>query len=417
MQPVSGPGAPLPGEQAVNTTTSSSTTGRSGVSSGDQPLTPAQRTTLENLVLKVAALTTSKATEIWSNVKQGLGLAENAELQSRHYQPAEQLLQTRLTQVQDNNSGRQQLLQRLTDMLPQGNNRQVVSDFIRQQFGHTVLSSLSKAQLQQVVTLLQNGAPPQATSAANASQAAINAPDRPLLPAEQNSLNQLVNRLASQTEEQPAKIWTALMTMQNLKAGESIPLKHLSLLTQFLQTQIMLQQATKSLPTSSLLQASSQQQQQQPAQTDTANSAIRGQPASGNTQTTANAPLLTSQPGSQTATAFATSSLAVLQSALQQPLSAQEQQMLLDYTQNRFNVGLQTPLTPMQMNDVLTFLFTQRIQRSQESDWATSPLYPQPLLNPLIASLPLNWQSLFQKPLFLVIVSACVAVFLLWILL
>ncbi|PPZ21532.1 flagella biosynthesis regulator Flk, partial [Escherichia coli] len=73
MQPVSGPGAPLPGERSANATTPATTTGLTAARGGDQPLTPAQRTTLENLVLKVAALTTSKATEVWSNVRQELG--------------------------------------------------------------------------------------------------------------------------------------------------------------------------------------------------------------------------------------------------------------------------------------------------------------------------------------------------------
>nr|WED69254.1 hypothetical protein PJ912_04170 [Pectobacterium colocasium] len=183
MQPVSGPGAPLPGERPVTPTTTSSASSASnttGSANGDRPLTLAQRTTLENLVLKVAALTTSKAAEVWTTVKQGLGLAENSELQSRHYQPAEQILQTRLTQAQDS-GGRQQLLQRLTEMLSQGNNRQAVSDFIQQRFGSTTLSALNKTQLQQVVTLLQNGQIPQSTAPASATQTAqaANSPDRP----------------------------------------------------------------------------------------------------------------------------------------------------------------------------------------------------------------------------------------------
>lgn len=250
MQPVSGPGAPLPGERAVTPTTTSSTSSSNvaGSTSDDRPLTLAQRTTLENLVIKVAALTTSKAAEVWTTVKQGLGLAENNELQSRHYQPAEQILQTRLTQAQDN-SGRQPLLQRLTDMLSQGNNRQAVSDFIRQQFGSTTLSALSKTQLQQVVTLLQNGQIPQSTAPAPQATQAPNSPERPLSPVEQRSLNQLVTRLATMTGEQPARVLSNLMTMQNLTHGDAIPFKHLPLITQFLQAQVELQQTQTLLRT------------------------------------------------------------------------------------------------------------------------------------------------------------------------
>lgn len=414
MQPVSGPGAPLPGERSVTPTTTSSTSTSSanaaGSANGDRPLTLAQRTTLENLVLRVAALTTSKAAEVWTTVKQGLGLAENNELLSRHYQPAEQILQTRLTQAQDS-GGRQQLLQRLTDMLSQGNNRQAVSNFIQQQFGSTTLSALTKTQLQQVVTLLQNGQIPQSTASATASQTAqaANSPDRPLSPAEQRGLNQLVTRLATMTGEQPARVLNNLMMMQNLSPGDAIPLKHLPLITQFLQAQVELQQ------TQTLLRGTSPAQQGTPT-----NAGAASEPLTANTTNAANANSssaanLSSQPLA-TQNALLSPNLAPLQALLQQPMTAQEQHLLMDYTQNRFNIGLQTPLTPMQVSDLLTFLFTQRIQRSQETDWTTTSQLLHPLFNPLIASLPLSWQSLFHKPMFLVIVSTCVAAFLLWVL-
>ncbi|MCU1788691.1 flagella biosynthesis regulator Flk [Pectobacterium polaris] len=417
MQPVSGPGAPLPSERSVTPTTTSSTSTSSanvaGSSNGDRPLTLAQRTTLENLVLRVAALTTSKAAEVWTTVKQGLGLAENNELLSRHYQPAEQILQTRLTQAQDS-GGRQQLLQRLTDMLSQGNNRQAVSNFIQQQFGSTTLSALNKTQLQQVVTLLQNGQIPQSTAPATASQTtqAANSPDRPLSPAEQRGLNQLVTRLATMTGEQPARVLNNLMMMQNLSPGDAIPLKHLPLITQFLQAQVELQQ------TQTLLRATPPAQQGTPTSAGTTGAAP--EPLTANTTNTANANSssaanLSSQPLSAQNTLLSPN-LAPLQALLQQPMTAQEQHLLMDYTQNRFNIGLQTPLTPMQVSDLLTFLFTQRIQRSQETDWTATSQLLHPLFNPLIASLPLSWQSLFHKPMFLVIVSTCVAAFLLWVL-
>ncbi|KHT25997.1 flagella assembly protein [Pectobacterium carotovorum subsp. carotovorum] len=417
MQPVSGPGAPLPGERSVTPTTTSSTSTSSanaaGSSNGDRPLTLAQSTTLENLVLKVAALTTSKAAEVWTTVKQGLGLAENNELLSRHYQPAEQILQTRLTQAQDS-GGRQQLLQRLTDMLSQGNNRQAVSNFIQQQFGSTTLSALNKTQLQQVVTLLQNGQIPQSTASTTASQTAqaANSPDRPLSPAEQRGLNQLVTRLATMTGEQPARVLNNLMMMQNLSPGDAIPLKHLPLITQFLQAQVELQQ------TQTLLRATPPAPQGTPTNAGTTGAA--SEPLTTNTTNTANAnPSSAANLSSQslpTQNTLLSPNLAPLQALLQQPMTAQEQHLLMDYTQNRFNIGLQTPLTPMQVSDLLTFLFTQRIQRSQETDWTTTSQLLHPLFNPLIASLPLSWQSLFHKPMFLVIVSTCVAAFLLWVL-
>ncbi|MCL2895221.1 flagella biosynthesis regulator Flk [Brenneria tiliae] len=400
MQPVSGPGAPLPGDRAVSPQATSPAANTPGTDGGAAPLTPAQRATLENLMVKIVALGTLKASEVWSSVKQGLGLQENAELTSRHYQPAEQQLQTRLTQAQaQDNGARQQLMQRVTEMLPQGNNRLVVSDFIRQQFGHTTLSSLNKAQLQQVVTLLQPGPTAPANTASTQPQSVANLPERTLSPAEQHGLNQQVTRLASQSGEQPAKIWTTLMTMQNLNSGEAIPLKNLPLLTQFLQTQASLQQ----LPTASPPPLP------QGTPTPLAADAAANQPAANAAQTaagTAGAASISPQAG-----AAQTAAIATLQAALPQPLTTQEQQMLLDYMQNRFNAGWPTPLAPMQLSEALAFLFTQRIQRAQETDW----IAPQPLLNPLIAALPLNWPALFQKSMFWTIAGVGVALFLLWV--
>ncbi|MEC5318249.1 flagella biosynthesis regulator Flk [Brenneria populi subsp. brevivirga] len=396
MQPVNGPGAPLPGERAVGTTSAAAPV----ATAGDSPLTPAQRATLENLIVKIAALSTLKAADIWNGVKQGLGLTESAELSSRHYQPAEQLLQTQLTAAQKpDDSGRQQLMQRLTAMLPEGDNRQAVSDFIRRQFGHTVLSSLDNTQLQQVVTLLQHGRVPQSTANAAAAQPqpqpAASAPERPLVPAERDGLNQLVVRLAAQGGEPAAKIWASLMTMQNLTAGDAVPVKNLPLLTQFLQAQIALRQAQTLSPPS----------QSAPPQTAAA-------PASA---ANAGAPNPPAANGADTASGAsgraAAASLALLQSVLPHPISAPERQMLLEHMQTALNAGAPVPLTPAQLGEALAFLFSQRLQPSQPTGWTA----PQPLLNPLIAALPPNWQALWQKPMLTVIIGTCVALFLLWV--
>ncbi|EYI47588.1 flagella biosynthesis regulator, partial [Salmonella enterica subsp. enterica serovar Heidelberg str. N29341] len=74
-------------------------------------------------------------------------------------------------------------------------------DFIRQQYGQTALSQLTPDQLKNVLTLLQQG------------QLSIPQPqqrpatDRPLLPAEHNTLNQLVTKLAAATGESNKLIW------------------------------------------------------------------------------------------------------------------------------------------------------------------------------------------------------------------
>ncbi|MEX0631611.1 hypothetical protein M8494_03995 [Serratia ureilytica] len=88
----------------------------------DQPLSPAQRTTLEKLIVKIMTLSPAKPAEIWATLRHDLGADNGGELPGASFQPAEQLLQTRLTQAQQNHAGRQ-LLQQLAELLPQGNNR------------------------------------------------------------------------------------------------------------------------------------------------------------------------------------------------------------------------------------------------------------------------------------------------------
>lgn len=231
MQPLSGPGAPIPGDRTtvdVRPATLSS-------GPGEQPLSPAQRTTLERLIIKIIALSSLKSAELWAGVHHELGLKNDAGLLSRHFPMAEQFLNTRLAQVQNTHSTRQ-LFQQLTDLLPQGNNRQAVSDFIRQQFGHTVLSSLNPDQLRQVLTMLQNG------------QMTIPQPqqnhitDRTLLPAEHHTLNQQVAKLAAATGEHPVKLWASVLKMVNLHSGDPIPSRVFPLLTQYLQASQMLNQ-------------------------------------------------------------------------------------------------------------------------------------------------------------------------------
>lgn len=243
MQPLSGPGAPIPGDR----TTVDAKTGTTRTGPGDQPLTPAQRTTLERLIVKIMSLSSLKSPELWAGMRHEVGVKNDVGLLARHFPAAEQFLNTRLSQLQNTHATRQ-LFQQLTDLLPQGNNRQAVSDFIRQQFGHTVLSSLNPDQLRQVLTMLQNG------------QMAIPQPqqnrisDRTLLPAEHHTLNQQISRLAAATGEQPVKLWASVMKMVNLHSGDPIPSRLFPLLTQYLQVSHTLSQHTA--PTLPMLLAS-----------------------------------------------------------------------------------------------------------------------------------------------------------------
>ncbi|VFS44485.1 flagella biosynthesis regulator [Enterobacter cancerogenus] len=127
---------------------------------------------------------------------------------------AEQNLNQRITVAQQNHATRQTVSQ-LTELLGQGNNRQAVSDFIRQQFGQTALSQLTPDQLKTVLTLLQN------------NQLSIPQPqqrpatERPLQPAEHNTLKQMVARLAAATGEPTKLIWQSMLELfgcQNRRA-------------------------------------------------------------------------------------------------------------------------------------------------------------------------------------------------------
>ncbi|KAB8312182.1 flagella biosynthesis regulator Flk [Erwinia endophytica] len=234
MQPLSGPGAPIPSDHTVNNTTPSPQSA--------QPLSPTQRTTLERLMVKIMSLSTLKSAELWAGLRHEVGVKNDAGLLSHHFPAAEQFLNTRLSQVQNTHASRQ-LFQQLSDLLPQGNNRQAVSDFIRQQFGLTVLSSLNPDQMRQVLTMLQNG------------QIAIPQPqqshitDRTLLPAEHHTLNQQVAKLAAATGEQPARLWFSVLKIVNLHNGDPIPSRLFPLLTQYLQaSQTLSQHTTLTLP-------------------------------------------------------------------------------------------------------------------------------------------------------------------------
>ncbi|MBL5902892.1 flagella biosynthesis regulator Flk [Serratia fonticola] len=251
MQPLSGPGAPGAADHPP-------TAGKIPPAD-DQPLSPTQRTQLEKLIVKIMALSPAKSAEIWATLRHELGADNHSELLARHFQPAEQLLQNRLGVAQQSHASRQ-LLQQLTELLPQGNNRQAVSDFIRQQFGHTVLSQLSHPQLQQVLNLLQTGE----LTIPHPQQTATS--DRSLLPAEHQHLQLQVTKLSAATGETTAKLWQALFDLVGVKINDPLPARHFQLLSQFMQVKLALSPQTA--PTlqnllAVLKQPADQQEQQQ----------------------------------------------------------------------------------------------------------------------------------------------------------
>ena len=340
MQPLSGPGTPPVSDRPLPSAKPGPTP-----PGENQPLTPAQRTTLEKLVVKIMALTPMKAAELWASLRHDLHVPNEGEISAGQFPQAEQNLQSRLSSAQESHATRQ-LLQQLTELLPLGNNRQAVSDFIRQNFGHTVLSQLSHEQLHQVLALIQTGGltipPPQQTPVM----------DRPVLPAEQRSLQQQVARLSAATGEKPAKLWQELFNLVGVSTNDPMPARHFQVITQYLQARHTLSQQTS--PT-----------------------------------------------------------LHSLHGALKHPASPEEQQQLTEYAQTQFNAGPLTPLTAAQLHDLLGMLFSRRVDRSVTSASMVQPApAPQPLVNPLIALLPPQLQGLGGAPL--LFAALLVVLILLW---
>lgn len=316
MQPVQGAPARPPGEPPS-----------SQALAPELPLSSQQRTQLERLITRLIALTQQQSSEVWASLRHDLGLKQEMPLQSRHFPAAEQNLNQRLSGAESTHSGRQ-LLAQLTELLNVGNNRQAASDYIRQQFGQTALSQLSPEQLKSVLVLLQNG------------QMAIPQPqqrpatERPLLPAEHNTLNQQVTRLAAATGESPKLIWQSMLELAGVKTGELIPAKHFAPLNTWLQArQTLIQQAA---PT-----------------------------------------------------------LIALQTALRQPLASTEWQDIVDYTQQRWQATPQTVLTTAQIQDVLNQVIALRIATTS-STLETRDI--QPIYSPLFPSLMEPLRQLSARP-------------------
>lgn len=300
-QPISGMPARPPGEGSTKPSVI-----------GEQPLSSQQRTVLERLITRLIAMTSQRNAEVWAGVRHDLGLKNDTPILSRHFPAAEQNLNQRLQTAQQNLSHRQTLSQ-LTELLNHGNNRQAVSDFIRQQYGQTALSQLSPEQLKNVLQLLQNG---QLTIPQPQQRPAT---DRPLLPAEHNTLNQLVTKLAAATGESSKMIWQSMLELSGVKSGELIPAKHFTALATWLQAR--------------------------------------------QTLSTQNAPTLNS-----------------LQAALKQPMEPQEWQTLRDYGQQNWNITPQTVLTTTQIQTLLNQLFLERVERRSQDTLDTR--YVQPIFSP-----------------------------------
>nr|WP_318384151.1 flagella biosynthesis regulator Flk [uncultured Enterobacter sp.] len=331
MQPIQGAPARPPGQDP---TTPASV-------AGEQPLSTQQRTVLERLITRLIALTQQQGAEVWAGVKHDLGLKNDTPLLSKHFPAAEQSLNQRLDTATQNQATRQ-VLSQLTELLGQGNNRQAVSDFIRQQFGQTALSQLTPEQLKTVLVLLQKG---EVTIPQPQQRPAT---DRPLLPAEHNTLNQAVTKLAAATGESGKDIWQSIIELSGVKTGELIPAKHFAPLMTWLQARQTL--STQTAPT-----------------------------------------------------------LHTLQAALKQPLDGNEWQTIQDYAQQTYQVLPQTVLTNAQVQDLLNFVFLRRAERAQETLEVRDI---QPIYSPLFAPVIESVKSLSTRPglMFIALLVALIVV-------
>lgn len=336
-QPISGMPARPPG------------TGATPLSpAGEQPLSTQQRTVLERLITRLIAITSQQNAEVWAGVKHDLGLKNDSPLLARHFPAAEQNLNQRIGTAEQTLSTRQTLSQ-LTELLSLGNNRQAVSDYIRQQFGQTALNQLTPQQLKTVLHLLQQGElsipQPQQRPAAD--------PNRPLLPAEHNTLNQLVTKVSAATGESSKLIWQSLLELSGVKSGDPFPAKHFNALVTLLQARLTLSS--------------------HPAPT-----------------------------------------LNTLQAALKQPMEPHEWQSVREFAQQNLNVTPQTVLTPVQVQELLNLLFLKRIERERVAQ-AIEARNLQPIYAPFVPVIT-SLKSLSARPGIAFVVALAV-VLLLWILL
>lgn len=195
-------------------------------------LSGTQRTALERVIVQIQAIGHLTAAELWAGLRHEVGIGNEQSLQARHFEPALLWLQQRLQQQQQSHQLRR-LQQQLTERLAVGNNRQAVSQYIRQYHGQTVLSALSIQQLQRLLEDLDSGV---ITRPEPKSQLSA----RFLLPAELHALNKNVVKVAAGSGESCEQIWSQIHQFTGLHAGDPIVSRLYPIITQYLQIRQLL---------------------------------------------------------------------------------------------------------------------------------------------------------------------------------
>ena len=159
-------------------------------------------------------------------------------------------------------------------------------------------------------------------------------PQRPLLPAEHNTLKQMVTKLAAATGEPTKLIWQSMLELSGVKAGELIPAKQFTHLVTWLQARQTL--STQSAPT-----------------------------------------------------------LHTVQAALKQPLEPHEFEVIRDYAQQNWQATPQTVLTTAQVQDLLNQIFVRRAEREGGVPEVRNI---QPIYSPLFAPVVETFRTLSARP-------------------
>jgi hypothetical protein len=160
------------------------------------------------------------------------------------------------------------------------------------------------------------------------------ATERPLLPAEHNTLNQMVTKLAAATGESTKLIWQSMLELSDVKSGELIPARQFTHLVTWLLARQTL--STQTAPT-----------------------------------------------------------LHTVQAALKQPLEPHEFEAVRDYAQQTWQATPQTVLTTAQVQDILNQIFVRRAEREGGIPEARNI---QPIYSPLFAPVVETFKTLSARP-------------------
>lgn len=335
----------------------------------ERALPASQRQILEQLVRQLSKLTSQSPDDIWNMVKEHLGLSRNMSLSIQHYSMAEFFLQQRIQVA--NQGGNHSLLEQIMNKLNQGNNREMVLNFMRMTFGHSALSLLNEDELKQVLaqlpnlksspTALQpsgteqsgtqaaNSQTPNSNNAANAATPPLpNSPalqtpnsatptplsyaEQPLPSGQQQIIQQLLDNLSQQLKQPIALIQQQLSQILKHSADQPLQNQHFTTARDFLQMRL----------------------------------------------------IATAEP------------LQPLNNVLNmmQPLTKQESQFIQQFAEQRFQALPVTIINSEQIDELIIELFTRRA--SGKSAWQVEGVI-QPIFSDLIPF----FQQLIDKPIFI----------------